>query len=68
MTPPGPGELWRISQDGGEPVRTDLQTDIIGDLSVHPDGRQVVFSAGEPAAEVWVLENLLAELDASARQ
>ena len=60
-------ELWQVAQDGGEPVRIDLQTDMpLGlSVSVHPDGRQVVFSAGEPAYEVWVLENIMAELEAA---
>ncbi len=61
----GGSELWRISLEGGEPVHIDLPTNIPfkgRNLSVHPDGHQIVFSAGQPAAEVWVLDNVMAEL------
>jgi hypothetical protein len=29
------------------------------DLCVHPDGRRVAFTAGEPEIEIWVMENFL---------
>ena len=28
-------------------------------VRVHPDGKQVVFSVGKPAFELWALENFL---------
>ncbi len=55
-------QLWRIPVDGGEPQRLDLG---IGDtrvheISIHPDGRQAAFAAGENiGSEIWVLENFL---------
>lgn len=63
-------ELWRLSLEGGAPVRVDLEVDLpVREHSVHPDGRQVAFAAGDQfAVEVWVLENLLAELEASSSQ
>ena len=56
--------LWRISLDGGEPVRIDLQVDgEVADPSVHPDGRQIAFIGRVFTQEVWVVENLLADLE-----
>jgi hypothetical protein len=31
----------------------------MGDLSVHPDGRRIAFTAGQDSNEVWALENFL---------
>jgi hypothetical protein len=28
-------------------------------VSLHPDGRRLVFSISQPSAEVWVMENFL---------
>jgi len=50
-------ELWRISVAGGKPEKTGLATQSWATLAVHPDGRQIAFSAGEPKQEVWVMEN-----------
>jgi hypothetical protein len=64
----GGSEIWRISLDGSEPVRLDLPTDIpfLGrNLSAHPDGQQIVFRSGKPTAEVWVMDNIIANLEAS---
>ena len=29
------------------------------ELRVHPDGRQIAFTAGEGRGELWVMENFL---------
>jgi len=53
-------EIWRVSMDGGKPQRLDLATDGFRDLRIHPDGKRIAFSAGQPTtAEVWVMENFL---------
>jgi Tol biopolymer transport system component len=52
-------ELWRISAEGGEPVKLGLGMDLLQFLAVHPDGRRIAFTAGQYAAEVWVMENFL---------
>ena len=57
-------ELWRISADGGEPRRLELAAEGLRGLRFHPDGQRIVFSAGQPKAEVWVMENFLPELAA----
>jgi Tol biopolymer transport system component len=59
-------ELWRISLEGGQPQRLGLAMEGLQPqgLSVHPDGRQIAFTAnstkealqGDP---IWVLENFL---------
>ena len=55
-------ELWRISVNGGEPERLGLATQRRGTLAIHPDGRQIAFTAGETKQEVWVMENFLEPL------
>jgi serine/threonine protein kinase len=51
-------ELWQVFIDGKSPRK-------IGDfegmsrVSVHPDGRQVAFSALKRQTEIWVMENFL---------
>lgn len=55
-------ELWRISAEGGKPQNLGLTmkgVQLYG-LSVHPDGRRIAFTAGQPdRREIWVMENFL---------
>ncbi len=51
--------LWRVPTTGGAPVSTGLALDGLRDISIHPDGRQIVFNAGWRRNEQWVMENLL---------
>jgi WD40 repeat protein len=51
--------LWRVPTTGGAPVSTGLALAGLRDISIHPDGRQVVFNAGFKRIEQWVMENLL---------
>ena len=51
--------LWRIPAKGGEPQPLGLKMERLTDLRVHPDGRQIAFSAGEDKREIWVMENFL---------
>src|SRR5262249_25544132 len=50
--------LWRVSADGGEPENTGLAMKGMQELSVHPDGRRIGFTArsGSSEPETWVLE------------
>ena len=59
-------ELWRIPADGGDPERFGMAMDHMRGLSLHPDGRQIAFTAGDSRAEVWVMENFLPELKGDA--
>jgi Tol biopolymer transport system component len=52
-------ELWQIPLQGGEPRKLELTADNMRDLSVHPDGRHIAFTAGKPKSEIWVMENFL---------
>ncbi|MFQ5817941.1 MAG: hypothetical protein ACE5H2_08310, partial [Terriglobia bacterium] len=59
-------EIWRISLEGGQPQRLGLAMEGLWPfgLSVHPDGRQIAFTAGPPLLgdPIWVLENFLPAL------
>jgi Tol biopolymer transport system component len=52
-------ELWQVSATGGEPQRLGLPMERLRDLSLHPEGRRLAFSAGQNKPEVWVMENFL---------
>jgi len=52
-------ELWQIPLQGGEPRKLELVAENMRDLSVHPDGKHLAFTAGQEKSEVWVMENLL---------
>jgi Tol biopolymer transport system component len=58
-------ELWRVPVEGGKPEKMGLQRSWgIWHISVHPDGRQLVFAGRGGAStdsELWVLENFLPE-------
>ncbi|MGH9778007.1 MAG: TolB family protein, partial [Candidatus Acidiferrales bacterium] len=61
-------ELWRVPVEGGKPQRLGVEAEELRDLTFHPDGRQLAFTAGSPAhAEVWVMENFLPAVKAEAR-
>ena len=52
-------ELWRVSQEGGEPQKIGLDMSSLCQISTHPDGRRIAYNAGDFKTEVWVMENLL---------
>jgi hypothetical protein len=53
--------LWRVPAAGGQAEKLDLGMINLMHMRVHPDGRQIVFTAGDrpEKAEIWVLENFL---------
>jgi Tol biopolymer transport system component len=62
-------ELWGVPVEGGE--QRSLGFSVMRDvrsLSIHPDRKRLVFTAWEPATEVWVMENFLPEPAAAQRQ
>ncbi len=56
-------ELWRIPVAGGEPQRLGLEWPrVMLQLSAHPDGQHLAFSAWSAPgrfSEIWVMENFL---------
>jgi Tol biopolymer transport system component len=58
-------ELWRVAVDGGQPQKVGLAAQNRGTLAIHPDGRQIAFTAEEKRGEVWVMENFLPPLKAA---
>jgi Tol biopolymer transport system component len=57
-----------IPLDGGAPVRLDLPEVRFGFMSMHPDGKQIAYLAGEDEEEVWVLENFLSATTAAVKK
>ena len=53
-------ELWTIDARGGVPQPLGLSLNALRDVSVHPDGRRLTFTAGAPVIEVWAIDNALA--------
>jgi len=50
------GHLWVFEHEGGEPWKLPLSSDIFWDLSVSPDGRELLFSAGNPRPNMVTLK------------
>lgn len=59
--PNQPMSLWRASIHGGEPQPLGLSMPGVRDVSVHPDGTKITFTAGWPMNELWVMENFLTD-------
>lgn len=56
----GESEHWQVPLSGGEPRKLNLNLGYYpSPIRVHPDGRQVAYSSGSDAWEVWALENFL---------
>jgi Tol biopolymer transport system component len=55
------GTVWQIPAAGGEPRRLGVVPGLVtrGRLSLHPDGRRIVYTRGERRFEIWAMENLL---------
>jgi len=56
----GRNELWLLAADSGERRKLgDLLKGNGVEISLHPNGRSLVFSANVYKSEVWVMENFL---------
>jgi Tol biopolymer transport system component len=56
-------ELWKAHIDGGKPQRILSSKEYgFSELRIHPDGKRIAFSHDKSAAEIWAMDNLLAEL------
>lgn len=59
-------ELWIVPVTGGNARKLDLLIGITNTLSIHPDGRRIVFDGRTGGMELWVMENFLPQ--GAARQ
>jgi Tol biopolymer transport system component len=67
-------EVWSIPVEGGTPQKIDLggqvpaipgnDADLNKSIRIHPDGRRIAIETMEPKAGVWMMENLLAHVQA----
>lgn len=57
--PDEPFTLWRVPIIGGEPRSLGLSIPALRDVSVHPDGTRLTFTAGSPTWDMWVMEQAL---------
>lgn len=54
--------LWKISIDGGMPIKLGLEMKIGGsNLSIHPNGRHIVFNSWTDIIGISVMENFVQE-------
>ena len=51
-------EISVITAQGSDLRRTGIRMNGVRQLRLHPDGKHIVFMAGERGGEVWVIENL----------
>ncbi len=59
-----PTELWRIPAEGGDPEVLDLKLDGMGSIEMQPNGPYLAFETLLVRKEIWVMENILEELQA----
>jgi serine/threonine-protein kinase len=51
--------LWRVPVDvGGSPAELPVAIAGLNEVRIHPDGRRIVFSAGAPQSEFWMMSGL----------
>lgn len=56
----GSRELWVVAVDSGENLQIKLPHQRVMHPSIHPDGRKIVFQAGDwEGHEVWVMEGMM---------
>ena len=50
-------EVWSVRLDGGAATTLDLQLPAMMQPDLHPDGRRLLFRAGEVTDEIWALSS-----------
>jgi Tol biopolymer transport system component len=53
--------FWRVSSEGGEPQKLWQSKIFGGDMSIHPNGKQIAYTIFGHEMEIWVMENFLPE-------
>ena len=56
----GQSRVWLLEGEGGAPSPLPITADIFWDLSVSPDGQELLFSAGNPRPNMVLLKGLSA--------
>ena len=58
---PESSELLLVPIDGTTPLKLDVDVSELAapQISIHPDGKRLAFTAGREITDVWVLENFL---------
>jgi len=56
---PGRYELWLFSTESGDQRKLGELENMTSWLSLHPDGRSLVFTASVQRSAIWVMENFL---------
>ena len=54
--------LWRISAEGGTPQKVWESEKRVEFFSIHPDGKQIIFTIREGTTEIRLIEGLVQEL------
>lgn len=52
-------DVWHVPAAGGDPQRLGTDREGVQYVRLHPNGRQLAFTAGVPAAELWMMEDFL---------
>jgi serine/threonine protein kinase/Tol biopolymer transport system component len=60
-------DLWSMNAEAGEPVYIRVPTELIGNMSLGPDGSSLLFSAGNPWPEFWLISGV-GKLPTSSRR
>jgi Tol biopolymer transport system component len=64
--PEPPVHLSIVDPAGGDPVRLTVPTEAIFSLSLDPEDRQLLFSAGNPKPEFWMLSGITSQVPEKA--
>lgn len=56
--PDGKVELWRVPVNGSPPTFTGLAEPGLRNVTMHPDGREVVYVSGSSTWSTWVMEGI----------
>ena len=58
LQPDGLPSLWSLDRSAGDPVRLPIEAPMFHKLSLSPDGRRLLFAAGNPRPNLWKLTGI----------
>lgn len=53
----GAAEVWSVRVDGSGAQKLDLNLPAMMQPQLHPDGRRLLFRAGELTKEIWAMQS-----------